>query len=138
MRGGESIRGHRFGETAGRERRWPARKSEWRAKVRWALAHHPDDWLSCRPEKDDGDDHERANDDPDGVAARVSGLRVADGIADGGGAAGYAVDGAINSRNVDDFPEHIRRNPHERLDHNGGVELIDVIFVQQRVVDRPQ
>ena len=69
----------------------------------WALAHHPDDWRSRRPEEDDGDNQERADDNPDGVTSRVAGLRVADYIADVFRAAGDAVNRAVDAGDVDDI-----------------------------------
>src|SRR5712671_7219259 len=87
-----------------------------------------------RPENN-GDDDQRADYYPDRVAASVAGLGVAHAVADAGHALGDAVNGAIDGASVDGLPEDVGGEPEQRLDDEGGVNFVDVIFVQQSVVE---
>jgi len=76
--------------------------------------------MKRRPEEND-DYRQRAYDNPNRVAASVAGLRVADGVADCGRAMRDTVDGAVNRLDVDDFPEDIFGEPHQRASDDGGL-----------------
>src|ERR1700739_2738646 len=66
---------------------------------------------------------------PNGVAAGVSGLRVAHYVAYAARTAGDAVHGAIDYTRVYNFPEDVAGEPDQRADDERLINLIDVIFV---------
>src|SRR5580658_3151141 len=89
--------------------------------------------MQDRPE-DNGEDHDGADEDPNGIAASVSGLRPADLITHCGRAAGNTVYGTVDNADVHNLPKYVARNPHQGTNYNGLIKLIHVIFVVEKFV----
>src|SRR5215471_7478895 len=134
--GGESNTRPRCAGREVRKRRMPGRKSGSRGDGRSFPLAHPsrNRRMNHRPEND-GEDHDGSDNDPDRVAARVAGLRVAQRVTNRGSALRHAVYRAVNRSRIDDLPQDIGREPDERADHGAKIKLVHVVLVVEQLVD---